>query len=591
MNIKHPELLFLIVLIPAGIFFLYTIWMRRQKVLQLLARPSRIKTLFPNSSNAKSLLRFILLAVTLTMFVTALISPRWGYDWKEIETQGTNIIVALDLSKSMLAEDISPSRLARAKFEINKFIDKLSGDRIGLIIFAGDAFLQSPLTHDYLMVKDWVSRLTVDSVETPGTSIKAALAKARKAFKYIKSEGKALIIMSDGEEQDEATLEEVKAAKSEGIRVYTVGIGTAKGGPIQYKGTLVRDQAGEVVISRLDDSFLKEIAEAGGGEYLRSSGSDFHLDQLYYDNIKTKIDDELVKSGRSKKWYETYQIFLGIALAALLLELILSLNMGVYNSVRTWFVRRLDSSFERLRIRRKTGIFLFLLSLCLPVQANPVDPRLWQADAALKAESFSDARSKYLKLQVENPQEPRLNYNLGIAHYREGVYEQARTSFSRSAEIAENQVLKESALYNLGNACFKLEDYKAAVDAYEAALKIDPNDEDAKHNLELAKKMLEQEENEDGEDDGEGEDEKEQDQQQQQQNQQNQDQNQDQSQDQNQDQQQQQQNKPQPKPQPQLSEQDIENLLRQVNEAKPGEVNDKQDGQGPSSPNVKLNPW
>ncbi|MDD9898847.1 MAG: VWA domain-containing protein [Candidatus Melainabacteria bacterium] len=585
MNIKHPELLFLIVLIPAGIFFLYTLWNRRQKVLQLLARPSRIRTLFPNSSNAKSFLRFALLALTLTMFVTALISPRWGYDWKEVETQGTNIIVALDLSKSMLAEDISPSRLARAKFEINKLIDKLSGDRIGLIIFAGDAFLQSPLTHDYLMVKDWVTRLTVDSVETPGTSIKAALAKARKAFKYIKSEGKALIIMSDGEEHDEATLEEAKGAKSEGIRIYTIGIGTAKGAPVQYKGTLVRNQAGEVVISRLDDSFLKELAEAGSGEYVRSSGSDFHLDQLYYDHIKTKIDDELVKSGRSKKWYETYQIFLGIALIALLFELILSLNMGVYNTVRTWFVRRLDSSFERLRLRRKTGIFVLLIMFFVPVQANPVDPRLWQADAALQAESFTNAREQYLKLQVENPQAPRLNYNLGIAHYREGVYDQARASFTRSANLAQDETLKESALYNLGNACFKLADYEAAVEAYEAALKIWPEDEDAKHNLELAKEQLEKEENEDEDEEGDGEKEEQQDQQQQQ----NKDQNKD-DQNKDEDQQNQPQNKPKPKPEPQLSPQDIENLLRQVNEAKPSEVKDDQQ-QGPTNPNVKLNPW
>ena len=585
MNIKHPELLFLIVLIPAGIFFLYTLWNRRQKVLQLLARPSRIRTLFPNSSNAKSFLRFALLALTLTMFVTALISPRWGYDWKEVETQGTNIIVALDLSKSMLAEDISPSRLARAKFEINKLIDKLSGDRIGLIIFAGDAFLQSPLTHDYLMVKDWVTRLTVDSVETPGTSIKAALAKARKAFKYIKSEGKALIIMSDGEEHDEATLEEAKGAKSEGIRIYTIGIGTAKGAPVQYKGTLVRNQAGEVVISILDDSFLKELAEAGSGEYVRSSGSDFHLDQLYYDHIKTKIDDELVKSGRSKKWYETYQIFLGIALIALLFELILSLNMGVYNTVRTWFVRRLDSSFERLRLRRKTGIFVLLIMFFVPVQANPVDPRLWQADAALQAESFTNAREQYLKLQVENPQAPRLNYNLGIAHYREGVYDQARASFTRSANLAQDETLKESALYNLGNACFKLADYEAAVEAYEAALKIWPEDEDAKHNLELAKEQLEKEENEDEDEEGDGEKEEQQDQQQQQ----NKDQNKD-DQNKDEDQQNQPQNKPKPKPEPQLSPQDIENLLRQVNEAKPSEVKDDQQ-QGPTNPNVKLNPW
>lgn len=579
MNIKHPELLFLLILIPAGIAFLYSVWLRRQNMLKLLAKPDRLKKLFPNSSNVKSLVRFSLLAVTLAMLVIALISPRWGYDWKEVETQGTNIIVALDLSKSMLAEDISPSRLARAKFEINQLIEKLSGDRIGLIIFAGDAFLQSPLTHDYLMVRDWVTKLDVDAIETPGTSIKLALQKARKAFKYVKAEGKVLIIMSDGEEHDEATLEEAKAAKSEGIRIYTIGIGTEKGAPLQYQGGLVRDDKGEVVISHLDDKFLQELAKVGSGEYFRSSGSDFHLDKLYYDNIKTKVADELVKSGRTQKWRETYQVFVAIAFVALLLELVLGLNLGLIKNLQSWFNSKIDSSFERFRRNKKNKLFVFLAMFVLasPVAANPIDPRLWKADSALQAESFSEARTEYLKLQVENPREPRINYNLGIAHYREGIYDQALTSFARAAELAENEMLKESAYYNLGNANFKLADYEAAVKAYEAALAIDPTDEDAKYNLELAKKHLNKDKDKD--DEGEGEDKQDQQQQQQQQNQdqQNQDQNQQQQ------KQQQQQN--------QLSQQDVENLLRQVDEAKPGEVGDGEGKKGAGAPNSNLNPW
>lgn len=346
MNIKHPELIPLLLLIPFVIGFYVIVWRKRLKALDQLCDMSKLNNLFPYNSNTKTFIRYFLVIIAFTMIIISLISPRWGYDWVEVKTEGTNILIAVDISNSMLAEDISPSRLSRAKFEINKLIEKLTGDRLGLIIFAGDAFLQSPLTHDYLMVKDWVSKIDVNSVSTPGTSIKAAIEEAIRAFNFVESESKALIIISDGEEQDQETLVAAQSAKSAGIKIYSIGVGTAKGAPIKLSSGLVKDTKGNVVVSKLDDALLKQIAEITGGEYVRSTTGDFHLDQIYYHHMKKIINNETLKSGKSRKWYETFQIFMSIAFIVLILEFLLSLNLGIYDWIKRLIKRGDKNVFD-----------------------------------------------------------------------------------------------------------------------------------------------------------------------------------------------------------------------------------------------------
>jgi Ca-activated chloride channel homolog len=346
MNIKNPEFVYLLSLIPFAILFFVYVWKKRKNALYKLCDISKISNLFPKNSAIKTLIRYSLLVISLSMIVISLISPRWSYEWQEIKTQGTNIIVALDLSKSMLADDISPTRLSRAKLEINKLIDKLSGDRLGLIIFAGEAFLQSPLTHDYLMIQDWVSKIDTDYVSSPGTSIKEAILEAIKAFSFVESQSKALIIISDGEEQDLETLVVAEQAKAAGIKIYSIGVGTEKGAPIKISGSLVKDSKGNIVISKLDDALLKQIAQVTNGHYVRSTTGDFHLDQIYYDHIKKMMSDEVVKLGKTRRWFETYQIFMSIALMCLILEFLLSLNFGVYDWLKKIFTKGDKNVFD-----------------------------------------------------------------------------------------------------------------------------------------------------------------------------------------------------------------------------------------------------
>jgi len=583
MNIKHPEYLPLLLLALGAVFLLAYAWKRRKQVLKELGSDAQLKTLIPNSNSQKTFLRYSLVFIAFLMIIISLISPRWGYEWKQVETKGTNIMVAFDVSASMMATDISPNRLTRAKIEISKLIDRLQGDRLGLIVFAGDGFLQTPLTHDYLLVKDWLGKISIDSVSEPGTSIKSAIETARKAFKHVASESKALVIISDGEEQDKETVLEAARAYEEGIKIFTIGIGTEKGSPIELDSGLVKDESGNIVISKLDDTLLKKVAESAGGRYIRSTTGDFHIDQLYFQFINENLKDEVQKSGKTKKWYETYQIFMAIAFLALILEFLLSFSFN-------W------SQIFKLP-KKKPKIILLFLTLSLinpsPAQANVFNPKLWAGDFALSANDYKKARTYYEGVLVEEPRNPRLNYNMGISNYRQGFYQEALLNFGRSAENSSSKKLKQKAFYNLGNTYFKLEDYPNAISAYEQALKLDPNDEDAKHNLELARRMLEQEKQE-------GKNQSQEDQNQQK-NQNDQKKEKPDNQDKNKNNQNPQQNpKPQENQSPSqsdpestngLSDDDVERLLMQVEEADPGDIKQGSSQQAQGAKTKKLKPW
>lgn len=338
MNIKNPDLIFLYGLLVLVVFAFVYLYKKRKELVASFKNSDNLKTFLKGFSLEKFFFRLVIWFLILFFLITALISPRFGYEWKEVNSVGANIIFAIDVSKSMLATDISPSRLARAKMEVAKLIDKFQGDRSGLIIFARDAYLLTPLTHDYGIIKEWLERTNTDSVSSQGTSIKSAISLARESFAPIKSEGKALILISDGEEHDEETVAEAKLALSEGIKIFTIGVGTQKGSPIQLKGRLLKNKNNQVVISKLDDTLLREIADATEAAYTRSTTGDFHLDQLYFNSIRKDINQENLQSGMLKKWRETFQIFAGVAFLLLLLDTLLSLNIGL--NLKSFFRRK-----------------------------------------------------------------------------------------------------------------------------------------------------------------------------------------------------------------------------------------------------------
>ena len=246
---------------------------------------------------------------------------RFGAKLKEHQTKGVEIMLALDVSNSMLAEDYSPDRLERAKLAISKLVDRLRDDRIGLIVFAGSSFVQLPITTDYVSAKMFLNSISTESVPVQGTAIGDAINTAIRSFSVQSEKSRAIIVITDGENHEDDPVAAARQAAEMGIRVFTVGVGSAEGEPIPMNGELLKDKNGEIVVTRLDEEMLRKIADAGGGLYVRAENSEFGLNPII-DNIK-KMDEEAFSSVVFEEFDEQYMYFFAIALVFFVIEMLI----------------------------------------------------------------------------------------------------------------------------------------------------------------------------------------------------------------------------------------------------------------------------
>ncbi|MDX1417421.1 MAG: VWA domain-containing protein [Candidatus Promineifilaceae bacterium] len=325
MQFAQPQFLYLgLILIPAvGLFLL---WAKRQqrKALDRLGNKNLIQRLSANINWTGRRWRVALWLVALTMVMFALARPQWGSEVREVEQEGLQVMVALDVSQSMLAEDIKPSRLDRAKLEIADLTERLDGDEIGLVLFSGASFVQVPLTSDYLTALNYLDSANPSVISRPGTVIGDAIRTAMSAFDQELNNQKVLIVMTDGEDHETDPLAMAQEAADAGILIYTIGFGTAEGEPVPETdpyGEVVgykRDQNGEVVLSRLDEGTLQGIAQTGNGKYYRATADGRELDSLL-----AEIDDlqrAQLATRFETTFIERYQIFLALGLAALIIS-------------------------------------------------------------------------------------------------------------------------------------------------------------------------------------------------------------------------------------------------------------------------------
>ena len=273
----------------------------------------------PDASTGKGWLKVSLLAAAWFFFVIGLARPQLGARLKEHETQGVEVMIALDVSNSMLAEDYSPNRLERSKLAISRLVDKLQGDRIGLVIFAGESFVQLPITADYVSAKLFLKSITTESVPIQGTDLAEALMTSARSFSTQSEHSRAIILITDGEDHEGDALEAAKAIAEQGIRIYTI---SPQGKPIPKNGSLMKDANGDIVVSRLDEGILQEIAGIGQGKYVRAGNSEFGLNPIIED-IRS-IDKEQFNSVVFEDFDEQYMYFFGIALFFLILEMLVS---------------------------------------------------------------------------------------------------------------------------------------------------------------------------------------------------------------------------------------------------------------------------
>ena len=310
-------LLLLVPLIPA----LYAVALAlRKRRIRRFGDPKMVALLMPHYSRAKGWVKIILFTLAFFFFVIGLSRPQIGAKLSERQTKGAEIMICLDVSNSMLAQDYTPCRLERAKLAISSLVDKLHDDRIGLIIFAGSSFVQLPVTTDYVSAKMFLSSIDAGSVPVQGTAIGDAIHTAMKSFSAQSEKSRVIILISDGENHEDDAVAAAKEAAQAGIRIYTVGVGSAAGQPIPVDGELLRDKDGNIVVTHLDEKTLRQIAEAGGGAYIQAGNEEFGLNPIIND-IRA-MEGELFSSVVFEEYDEQYMYFFAIALILLVIEML-----------------------------------------------------------------------------------------------------------------------------------------------------------------------------------------------------------------------------------------------------------------------------
>ena len=322
MTFANPIFLYtLIILLPALILFVFWAAKRRQAALAQLGNPYLVQRLSSSVNWRGRRWRTGLWFVALVMLLLALARPQWGTEVQMVEQQGIEVMVLLDVSKSMLAQDIKPDRLSRAKMEIADLMTRLGGDEIGLVLFSGASFIQFPLTSDYATARMFLDNARPEVISKAGTNIGDAIRTAMAGFDFERSSQKVIVLITDGENHEQGTMEMAQQAADQGIKLYTIGFGSPEGTPIpdyNAQGEVVgykKDPQGEAVLSKLDEATLQQIAQIGGGQYFRATAAGAELNALVTE-LNTLQKAEL--SSQIETWgIERFQSFLWVVLIAL----------------------------------------------------------------------------------------------------------------------------------------------------------------------------------------------------------------------------------------------------------------------------------
>ncbi len=316
----NPQYLYLIAILPLMWLLFVMASHNRRKRIAKFGNPEIMKLLMPNVSRGRVRFKFILLLGSLLFLILALARPQFGSKLREERSRGVEMMLVVDVSNSMLAEDFEPNRLERTKFAINRLFETLDQDRVGVIAFAGEAEVQLPITSDYRMAQAYTSRLSPSSISTQGTDVGKAIDLALLSYSDKENTSRVMILITDGENHDENALNAAQRAKAQGIKIYTIGIGTPQGAPISIGGEFIKDTEGEIVVSKLGEDMLKEISATTQGAYIRASNQSLGL---------TEITDEINKLEKSElltvqfeEFNEQYQWMLALSLLLLLVDAI-----------------------------------------------------------------------------------------------------------------------------------------------------------------------------------------------------------------------------------------------------------------------------
>ncbi len=475
MKFGNLHFLWFLWLIPGLVVFYFWAFRRKTKLINEFVGEELRERLLQGVSFTRQKFKYAVIILCVVFAVISLIRPKWGFKWEEVNRRGVDIIVALDVSTSMLAEDVKPNRLERAKREIIDLLNILEGDRVGLLAFAGTSFLQSPLTLDYGAVQIFLDDLSTDLIPIPGTAIGDAIKKGVASFDQKDKKSRVMILITDGEDHQGKPVEQAKEAAKQQVKIYTIGIGKEGGAPIPdlKRGGFKKDRRGEMILTHLDEDSLQKIALETGGSYVRSVSGDLDLEKIYSDVRKT-IEDKELKSGRRKRFEERFQWPLLIALILLIFE-------SLYSE------KRRRGRFSILRSKSWFGVFA--LFFMINAHAQFLTGFSSKGEDLYQDEKYSDALKQFTDDQINDPNDYNLKYNLANTYYKMKQYDKAEKLF-QSAAIYGDKQLQQKSFYNLGGTAYQQGKLQEAVEHYKKALELDPEDEDAKHNLEFVREEI-----------------------------------------------------------------------------------------------------
>ena len=485
---EEPTYLYLLAALPLIAILRWVLERKQLKRLKLFGDPTLLRHLMPDVSKMRPVVKFWMLLAAMALIIVMMARPQMGTRISHEKRTGIESIIAMDISNSMLAEDVTPSRLDRTKMMVENLVDNFTDDKIGLIVFAGDAFVQLPITSDYVSAKMFLSEIEPSLIATQGTDIATAINMAANSFTQQQGVGKAIIVITDGEDHEGGALEAAKAAKKKGMRVYVLGVGSDKGAPIPLgNGDYMKDRTGNTVMTKLNEEMCRQIAEAGGGAYI-------HVDNNT--NAQRQLDSELAKLSKKEMqstiysdYDEQFQAFGIIAIILLILEICI---LESKNPI----ARRLNIFGRK---QRTTTLIVALLVASASFAQND-RKYITQGNKLFRSGQFDKAEVAYRKAIEKNPRNPQAHYNLGNSLMAQKKDSAAVQSFQKSTELETSKIRKAMAFHNMGVVCQQHKMDGEASEAYKNSLRLNPKDDATRYNLELCKRQQRNQKNQDKQD-------------------------------------------------------------------------------------------
>lgn len=469
-------------LVAAGAALAVAAFRAKQKAFKTLGDHQVLAKLFPPEAGPRQRLKAVMQLAGLALLVAAMAGPRWGQKFEEVQRRGIDVVIAVDVSASMLAEDIKPNRLEQAKRELGLLIRGLQGDRVGVVAFAGTAFLQCPLTLDYSAARLILDALGPDLIPVPGTSLASALDASADAFPDKERQHKALVLLTDGEDHSEKLDQAMGRAKAEGLRIFAIGYGNPAGEIIPVRdeaGNVVdykKDKAGKTVVSKLGEETLQRLARETGGRYYRATAGEVEVDRVLEDIHR--MDKKNLESRLYDRFENRYLWFLWAAFLLLFLEFLWPETRGLGKALagaarKKWAVKIPAKALPLLL----TGLIFY-----------PQKASAW-------------GRSP----QRTASQDPATQFNTGNRLYQDKDFPAAAEAYQSAQGAAKDPALKSRAAYNAGNALFRQNRLDDALEKYKDALRLNPGDMEAKYNLEFTRKMLAEQKKQESQNQNKGE--------------------------------------------------------------------------------------